>query len=253
MDWSHLQDLWDAQQQAYLPDREDRISAMLDIVEVAAGPGPRILDLACGTGSITRRVLIRLPASSAVLVDVDPALLAIAAGTFEGESRVCICSADLRRASWRHALGEPDGAFDAVLTATALHWLPPGRVAGVYQEAAALLRSGGILANADHIVDEGLAVLEKPLRELAQARSQEVQLQTQALDWDGWWTMLKGQPELAPLVAERDEIFGHHEGSSHTESYLSSTWHLSALRAAGFSRTGIAWRRQADAVVVGVR
>ncbi len=95
MDWTEWQQRWDAQQQAYLPDREERFTAVLDAVEAACGRAPRVLDLAGGTGSITRRVLARFPASTSVVLDVDAALLAIARGTFDGDPRVRVCSADL--------------------------------------------------------------------------------------------------------------------------------------------------------------
>ena len=72
---------WDRQQEGYLPDREDRLGALVDIVEAVGGPTPTILDLACGTGSITRRILARLPGARTVAVDIDPALLAIASAS----------------------------------------------------------------------------------------------------------------------------------------------------------------------------
>jgi trans-aconitate methyltransferase len=124
MDWDEWQKRWDAQQESYLPDREERYAAMLDAVAVAAGDAPRVVDLAGGTGSITRRVLARFPRASSVVVDLDPALLAIAAGTFDGDARVRVCAADLSDPAWTGTLGEPPASFDAVLTATALHWLP---------------------------------------------------------------------------------------------------------------------------------
>ena len=34
-----------------MPDREDRFRIMLDMVEALTGPAPRVLDLACGTGT----------------------------------------------------------------------------------------------------------------------------------------------------------------------------------------------------------
>ncbi|MHB1526311.1 MAG: class I SAM-dependent methyltransferase [Candidatus Dormibacteria bacterium] len=253
MDWTSLQQQWDSQQQAYLPDREDRLGALLDVVQAACGPAPRVLDLAAGTGSITRRLLSRLPGASAVLVDVDPALLAIAAGTFAGDQRVGICRANLATSGWRDALGESDGSFNAVVSATALHWLTPDRVAGVYHEAGALLSAGGVLANADHMGDEGLASLSASFQRLVEARSAGLREQTGALDWDGWWTMLRNQPELAALVAERDEVFRPRDGSSHTESELPSSWHIAALQAAGFRHAGVAWRALNDALVVGIR
>ena len=46
---------WDAQQTGFMLDREQRFAALLDLVEVMAGPAPTVVDLACGTASITRR------------------------------------------------------------------------------------------------------------------------------------------------------------------------------------------------------
>ncbi len=104
MDWTAWQQRWDAQQQAYLPDREERFTAVLDAVEAGCGRAPRVLDLAGGTGSITRRVLTRFPAATSVVLDVDAALLAIARGSFTGDPRVRVCSADLATPGWLEQL-----------------------------------------------------------------------------------------------------------------------------------------------------
>lgn len=252
MDWNALQQEWDSQQTTYLPDREDRFAAMLDAVEAAVGDEPRILDLAGGTGSITIRALDRFPKATSVVLDVDAALLAIAAGTFDGDERVQVLSADLATRDWRRALG--DGAeFDAVLTATALHWLTPERVAGVYAEAASVLRPGGIFANADHMPDEGLAGLTGALSALTGKRQEQAQAEPGATDWDGWWVRLRTEPALADAVAARDARFAERGGSEHTESTMSSAWHVAALREAGFVEAGLVWRGHTDAAVVGIR
>ncbi|TBO54451.1 methyltransferase domain-containing protein, partial [Streptomyces kasugaensis] len=87
-DWQSWQHSWDRQQEWYLPDREERFGVMLDMVEALVGTEPRVLDLACGTGTISDRLLKRFPKAESVGVDLDPALLAIAEGYFEGEDRV---------------------------------------------------------------------------------------------------------------------------------------------------------------------
>jgi SAM-dependent methyltransferase len=253
MDWTRIQQEWDTQQESYLPDREQRYAAMLDTVEAVAGSAPRILDLAGGTGSITRRVLDRFPAASAVIVDVDAALLAIAAGTFGGDDRVRIVAVDLATPAWLAQLGEPSGSFDAVLTATALHWLTAERIAGVYAESAGLLRPGGVFANADHMADDGLPGLTEALTTFSEARHAHVIATTDATDWDGWWDQLRTEPELADAIAARDARFAERGGSSHTESDLPSVWHVATLRAAGYAEAGLAWRGLTDGLVVGVR
>jgi SAM-dependent methyltransferase len=253
MDWPHLQQDWDAQQQTYMPDREERFAAMLDVVEGVAGDAPRILDLAGGTGSITLRALRRFTSATSVIVDVDPVLLAIAAGTFAGDERVRVVGLDLATSDWRDALGDDARTFDAVLTATALHWLTDDRIAGVYREAGALLRPGGVLANADHMVDEGLPELTTVLIDFREVRRAADQASTGATDWDGWWEQRRNEPELADAIAARDARFGGRGGSAHTESTMSSTGHVRALRAAGFREAGLVWRGLTDAVVVGLR
>ncbi|MFZ0975255.1 MAG: methyltransferase domain-containing protein, partial [Solirubrobacteraceae bacterium] len=71
-------DRWDAQQETYLPEREERFEVIVDLLEATAGPRPRVLDLACGPASLALRVVARLPEASVVGVDTDPVLLALA-------------------------------------------------------------------------------------------------------------------------------------------------------------------------------
>ncbi len=253
MDFEQWQTRWDAQQSAYLPDREQRFDTMIDVVEAIAGRAPRVLDLAGGTGSISRRLLARLPAASSVILDVDPVLLTIASGSFAADARLRVCRADLAEPSWAADLGEPEESFDAVVTATALHWLAEERVARLYREVLPLLRQGGVFANADHMADPGLSSLSETFDRFAAARSERIRAATSAPDWDQFWSELRDEPELAGGLAERDRRFGGRGGASHTESRPSSAWHVEALTAAGFVETGLAWRGLSDAMVVALR
>ena len=70
-----LRTSWESQQAIHAPDRELRFRLMLDNVEQLTGQPARVLDLACGPGSITRRVLDRFPTARVVAVDIDPLLL----------------------------------------------------------------------------------------------------------------------------------------------------------------------------------
>jgi SAM-dependent methyltransferase len=253
MDWQQIQQDWDAQQEIYLPDREQRFGAMLDTVEAIAGTHPRILDLAGGTGSITLRTLQRFPRATSVIVDVDAALLAIASGTFVGDDRVTVLAADLSTRDWRTKIDAADSSFDAVLTATALHWLPAERVAELYAEAGQLLRPGGIFANADHMADDGLPTVTESLTSFCQVRHDRLMTAPDALDWEGWWAALRTDPELAAAVAARDAHFAERAGSAHTESTMPAAWHIAAFHAAGYAEAGLVWRGLRDAVVVAAR
>ena len=247
------QESWDKQQEAYLPDREHRIAAMLDAVgAVADRDRPRVLDLAGGTGTITLRTLARFPGAEVTVVDQDPVLLALAAASLAAGSlgdRARIVAADLGDPGWVAAL--PGGGYDAVLTATALHWLKPERLTTLYAELREVLRPGGIFANADHMPDEGLPGLTKRLLTAEDSRREARYATGAALSWRDWWTRVAADPRLAPLYAQRELVYPAEHGSA--EWTPPASWHLQALRAAGFTECGLLWRGGTDATVVGVR
>ncbi|MFD8571708.1 class I SAM-dependent methyltransferase [Streptomyces sp. NPDC059639] len=245
-DWRSWQESWDRQQEWYMPDREERFRVMLDMVEACVGTAPRVLDLACGTGSITDRLLARFPSATSVGVDLDPALLAIARGTFEGDERVSFVSADLKDPEWTRAL--PHDSYDAVLTATALHWLHAEPLAALYGQLAPLVRDGGVFMNADHMIDESTPRINGAERALRHARQEEAR-SGGAVDWADWWALAAADPVLGEATARRFEIYGEHaDGDTPSVS-----WHVGALRAAGFGEARAVWGSPSDALVLALR
>lgn len=244
--WQAWQDSWDRQQEWYLPDREERFRVMLDAVEAVAGPKPRVLDLACGTGSITDRLLKRFPEAVSTGVDLDPALLTIARGYFADDRRVQFVVADLRTPDWAARL--PYDSYDCVLTATALHWLQPEPLKALYGQIAGVLRDGGVFMNADHMPDPSTPRLNEAVREQDRVR-REREKAAGVLDWEQWWAAAKADPVLAGPTAERFAIYGSHaDGEMHT-----AQWHAAALRGAGFAEARAVWRSVTDAIVLGLK
>ncbi|HEV7758491.1 MAG TPA: class I SAM-dependent methyltransferase [Acidimicrobiales bacterium] len=237
---------WDRQQEGYMPDRELRFAALLDVVEAVAGPRPLVLDLACGTGSITRRLLDRFPGARSIAVDIDPALLTIAGATFAGDERVRIVRADLASPDWTHAL--PETPVDAVVTATALHWIPEPMLRRLYRDLAGVVRPGGVAANVDHMVTAELPRLAVALRNVEE-RHRERQMADGRPGWAAWWDLAAADPLLAEAVAERNARFP----ADHLEFDPPSQWHADALRDAGFAESGVTWRSGNEALVAAVR
>ncbi|MGW2599345.1 class I SAM-dependent methyltransferase [Streptomyces klenkii] len=245
-DWSAWQDSWDRQQEWYLPDREERFRVMLDMVEAFAGPAPRVLDLACGTGTITARLLTRFPAAESTGVDLDPALLAIARGTFAGDDRVRFVTADLKDPDWTARL--PHDRYDAVLTATALHWLHSDPLRTLYGQLAGLVRDGGVFLNADHMPDPATPRINEAERALRHARMDRAKA-AGAVDWRAWWDLAAADPVLAGPTAERFAIYGEHADGDTP----SADWHARTLREAGFSEARTVWSSPSDAMVLALK
>ena len=240
---------WDLQQESFRPDREECFTALLDVAEAVGGDAPRVLDLACGTGSITQRLLHRMPDASSLGVDFDPVMLAIAEGTFAGDHRARFVRADLMSPDWRDGI---EGPFDAVLSATALHWLPEQRLRALYGEVRELLVDGGVFSNSDHMVDPALPDLTPRLEKVRERKQDEVYRSGRAMTWSAWWEAARAAPELADAVAERDRAIGN-TGGDHGDSLPQLPAHLDALRHAGFAEVGLVWRGLTDAAFAAVR
>ncbi|MEV0451976.1 class I SAM-dependent methyltransferase [Streptomyces sp. NPDC050600] len=245
-DWAAWQQSWDRQQEWYMPDREERFRVMLDMVEALVGPEPRVLDLACGTGSITDRLLRRFPKATSTGVDLDPALLAIAEGYFAGDERVAFVTADLKDPQWAAAL--PHDSYDAVLTATALHWLHSEPLAGLYGQLAGLVRDGGVFMNADHMIDQDTPRINAAERARRHARMAEAKA-AGAVDWAEWWALAAADPALAGPTARRFEIYGEHADGD----MPAPRWHADTLRAAGFGEARAVWASPSDTLLLAVR
>ncbi|WP_434596368.1 class I SAM-dependent methyltransferase [Streptomyces sp. A5-4] len=245
-DWRAWQESWDRQQEWYMPDREERLRVMLDMVEAVVGPEPRVLDLACGTGSITDRLLTRFPRATSTGVDLDPALLAIAEGYFAGDERVRFVPADLKDPQWTSAL--PYDSYDAVLTATALHWLHNEPLTTLYGQLAGLVRDGGVFMNADRMKDEATPRINE-----AESAHRHAQMErgraAGALDWADWWALAAKDPVLAGPTAKRYEIYGEHADGATP----SAEWHARTLREAGFAEARTVWGSPSDALVLAVK
>ncbi|MGW0547155.1 class I SAM-dependent methyltransferase [Streptomyces altiplanensis] len=246
-DWAAWQESWDRQQEWYMPDREERFRVMLDMVEALVGPEPRVLDLACGTGSITDRLLKRFPKATSTGVDLDPALLAIAQGYFDGDERVTFVTADLKDPDWTRAL--PYESYDAVLTATALHWLHSDPLTTLYGQLGGLVRAGGVFMNADHMIDGTTPRINAAERAHRHAQMDRAKAEG-AVDWAEWWALAAKDPVLAEPTAKRFEIYGEHADGDTP----SAEWHARTLReTGGFAEARAVWRSPSDALVLAVK
>jgi len=247
-------DRWDAQQTTgYMPDREERFSALIDAVEAEAGrPDPLVLDLGSGPGSLAVRLLDRMPAATVLAIDADPLLLALGRAAYQQRAGLGFIDLDLRSAGWAGRLGLPRPA-DCAVSTTALHWLAPPALRAMYAEVATALRPGGLLLDGDHfardtVAEPTLARLERALTQRIEARGRS---DGQPDEWKAWWQAATADPALAGPAAERERrgLSEDHHGSESVQL----AQHVAALEAAGFSEIGVIWQHGENRILAAVR
>jgi SAM-dependent methyltransferase len=239
---------WDLQQTRYIGHREERFDQMLAAIAAVVGRRPRVLDLGCGTGSLSERVLRRFPAARVVAVDYDPVTLTlgrVALGTVRGRLRWI--ETDLNDPSWVRAL--PRGRFDAAVSSTALHWLEPAALRRLYRQLGSLVRPGGIFLNADVTLFHRSS---RRLRRVAKAlRHREFLARTgPGESWSEWWHAVARDPALeAPMREHRRRFPRGHTRTRPTDL----AGHQAALRRAGFREVEVVWSAWEDRVLAAVR
>ena len=143
---------YDKARRGYPPELVD---AALEQGGLAAGA--RVVEVGCGTGKLTEALVERGLRVDAV--DPGPRMIEVARRRVGGSELV-----DFHVGRFED-VELPAGAFDAVLSATAFHWVDP--YVG-WRKAAELLRPGGLLALLSHVpaADPNTAAIDEGFREL---------------------------------------------------------------------------------------
>jgi trans-aconitate methyltransferase len=250
VDWQGWLRRWDAQQEGYVPERETRFTAMFDAVAELLPSTFMAVDLGCGPGAISQRLLTRFPGAHSVAVDIDPVMVALgqgAVGTIDGRLRWV--EADLESPTWLDALGETH--VDVVLSSTALHWLSAESLARLYQDLGQLLRPGGLFINADNFAyPSNLPTLGRLSRRALDGQWSDDSFAERGIETaEQWWAALAEEADFEPLIAERAQRFAGKQRPAHTDMDA----HVHALRAAGFSEIGTVWQVLTNRILLAIR
>jgi SAM-dependent methyltransferase len=143
-DRTRLRATFDSAAERYDRIRPRYLTAVFDDIERLGGlaPGSRVMEVGCGTGQATVDLATR--GYDVVAVEIGAELAAIASRRLAAFPRADVIVADFER--WELPI-EP---FDAVVAATAFHWIDPEIR---FLKAADALRPGGPLAivDTDHV------------------------------------------------------------------------------------------------------
>jgi tRNA (cmo5U34)-methyltransferase len=121
------------------PELQEQAAAATGGIQVRT-----ILELGIGTGETTRRVLERHPGAKLTAVDSSPEMLERARASYP--------EADLRLSRLEDPL--PDGPFDLVFSALAVHHLDGAAKRDLFRRIAGVVRPGGRFVLADVVVPE---------------------------------------------------------------------------------------------------
>jgi tRNA (cmo5U34)-methyltransferase len=200
---------------------------MLDLVaEAAAATTPHaraVLDVGCGAGNYTLKLLERLPNLDATLLDLSRPMLDRAVQRVSAATRgnVVAVQGDVREADL------PEGGFDVILAAAVLHHLrTDAEWKAVFSKFHGCLRAGGSLWIADLVDHENPAV--------------------QAAMWRKYGEYLAGFKG----EAYREEVFAY---VAREDTPRSLAYQVELLRKCGFARIEVLHKNNCFAAFGGMR
>jgi tRNA (cmo5U34)-methyltransferase len=194
---------YDAAIRTFIPEYEQMIATVVGLVR------GDVIDLGTGTGGLAAAILEAHPAARVKLVDIDPAMLEVAAARVSPYG----ARAELVHASFDAALPP----CDAVVASLALHHVPElDRKRALYARIYGALRPGGALVIADATVHED-------------GNARTVMFAT----WSAWMA------RHGIAQAEADALFAKWAGE---DRYYPLATELGLLADAGFTRPECFWK-----------
>jgi tRNA (cmo5U34)-methyltransferase len=136
-----------------VPEYDGFYGAVVDVLSVSEQPPRRVLDLGAGTGLLSAAVLVAFPDVSIELLDGSEPMLAETAERL-GRAVGAVHVADM-------AEPLPDGPFDAIVSALAIHHLRDADKRRLFARAREALAVGGVFVNAEQVAgptDELMAI-----------------------------------------------------------------------------------------------
>lgn len=209
-----------------------RYEEMLDAIALCLpSNAQRVLELGCGTGELSIKVLRRCPATQVVAVDYSPRMLEFAKSKLEAAGYAQQWTGvEGDFGEWaNHQLSIEDG-FDACVSSLAIHHLTHEMKLKLFSRIRESLNPGGVFWNADPVLPESpvLSDAYKSIRE----------------DWAA-----QQGATLAEVRAKtgKSTPYGH----SNPDQLATLDAHLQMLKTAGFDPVAVPWKYYGLAVFGG--
>jgi tRNA (cmo5U34)-methyltransferase len=210
-----------------VPSRELQMEAICALLPDAAG---LVIELSCGEGLLSERILELLPAAHVCAMDASPAMLEHAAARLRRfGDRQEVRAFDLAASDWR---AERRGCGAVVSSLTVHHLDDPGK-RRLYADVLAMLRAGGVFVVADLVLPNSPAALRWAERE-----------------WDRAVRERSAEAHAA-FVRARWNSFAPGNNEDPTDIMAPIADHLRWLAEAGFVGIDVVWAAAGHAVYCG--
>ena len=217
---------------ALVPHYDEMLSV---IVQAVPADARQILELGCGTGELTVKILQRCPTAHVYAVDYSARMLQFAQHKMERlgfAERVSWIETDFGNWAEHGSIQEIETPLDACISSLAIHHLSDELKLKLFQQLYHRLRQGGCFWNAEPVLSpsEALAAVYE------EARTDWLQKQTIT-------------PEEIRAKMNRGTSHGH---SSH-DHLATLSMHLDFLSKARFSSVDVLWKYYGFAVFGGYK
>ena len=249
----HLLEDWDDTFLRQDRDRFSRIDLMIDVLAATMPSRFTVLDLGAGPGSVSRRVLERLPRANVIALDVRPFFVLIGARALDVYHGRCRwITADFCGREWDTAL--PEESIDAVFSHASLHGLRSAEIQALYRTLARHLHRGGIVLNGDRLPwssrQRPLNDLANRVRKIRTRRGVRSSRRESSEGWAKWWAQLRTVTELRKSI-DRWNARTKKERPLRKEVDLET--HVRFLRQAGFRDVATVWQNLDARVILATK
>ncbi|MEP6519204.1 methyltransferase domain-containing protein [Microcoleus vaginatus] len=213
-----------------LPKYDEMLNVLAGCI---ANTNDRILELGCGTGELTLKVLQRYPSAEIVAVDYSPRMLDFARAKIESAGYAARWTGiEMDFGEWANnpnfsGLGDK---FNACISSLAIHHLEDEMKLKLFQGIRENLNPGGCFWNADPLLAES-----SEMKDIYQAARED-------------WARNQGET-LAQIRANVGKSVSY--GYSNPDRLATLSAHLEMLVKAGFETVAVPWKYYGMAVFGG--
>lgn len=134
-----------------IPLAAEQMQVILLLIKAARPTVTTFLDLGCGDGILGQAILGQHPEAQGVFVDFSAPMLEAAKRRLSGFDHINFVQLDYGLQGWQKKLPYGLDHFDVIVSGFSIHHQPDERKQEIYAELFALLHSGGIFLNLEHV------------------------------------------------------------------------------------------------------